>query len=133
MPAHTPDYVEAKKAAGHGMRNLNDEAANWPTPMASDDGQKATKASHQSMLCNVAETFAISSPSLPDRQTPSGIKSAETRRSLNPLFVEWLMGWPEGLSGFAPSATGFAPWLRLMRGELSRLCSPVTRDQGRLL
>jgi hypothetical protein len=34
MPAHTPEYVAAKKAQGHGMQNLNDYAAMtlWPTP-----------------------------------------------------------------------------------------------------
>jgi hypothetical protein len=32
MPAHKPEYVMAKKAQGHGMRNLNDEVHMWPTP-----------------------------------------------------------------------------------------------------
>lgn len=32
MPAHTPEYIAAKKAQGHGMRNLNDEVMLFPTP-----------------------------------------------------------------------------------------------------
>jgi len=37
FPAHSPEYIAAKKAQGHGMANLNDTAqlAGWPTPTAS--------------------------------------------------------------------------------------------------
>lgn len=36
FPAHSPDYIAAKKAQGHGMSNLNDtvQLAGWPTPTA---------------------------------------------------------------------------------------------------
>lgn len=34
--------------------------------------------------------------------------SAELRRTLNPLFVEALMGWPTGWTGFASVATALA-------------------------
>lgn len=38
FPAHTPEYIAAKKAQGHGMANLNDLAqlAAWATPSARD-------------------------------------------------------------------------------------------------
>lgn len=41
FPAHSEDYIAAKKAQGHGMRNLNDYArmAGWPTPMAGTPAQ----------------------------------------------------------------------------------------------
>ncbi|RMC37522.1 DNA methyltransferase [Paracoccus alkanivorans] len=42
-------------------------------------------------------------------------------RRLNPLFVEWLMGWPEGHALCAASETAFIRWQRDMRGALSRL------------
>lgn len=102
-------------------------AEQWSTPRASD-GEKG--GPNQSFgaggipLPTQAAAFALVDYSLPDRPTPSGPKSAETRRRLNPLFVEWLMGWPEGLSGFERSETEFARWLPLMRGALSTLCSP---------
>lgn len=34
FPAHSPEYIAAKKAQGHGMANLNDLAvlSGWPTP-----------------------------------------------------------------------------------------------------
>lgn len=52
------------------------------------------------------------------------------RRRLNPIFVEWLMGWPTGLSGFARAETGFFPWLRRMRICLSALHSQRTAPGG---
>lgn len=47
-------------------------------------------------------------------------KSRKQRR-LNPLFTEWLMGWPSGYALCACSATGFTLWQQQMRGALSQL------------
>ena len=45
---------------------------------------------------------------------------------MNPLFVEALMGWPTGWTGFASVATAWSRWLRRMRFELWRLnCWPM--------
>ncbi len=55
-----------------------------------------------------------------------GRDTSEPRRTLNPLFVEALMGWPTGWTGFASVATAWSPWLRRMRCELWRLnCWPM--------
>lgn len=43
------------------------------------------------------------------------------KRRLNPLFVEWLMGWPPGHALCDCSATAFAHWQQDMRGALSAL------------
>jgi len=43
------------------------------------------------------------------------------KRRLNPLFVEWLMGWPPGHALCACSATGFIHWQQHMRGALSAM------------
>lgn len=48
------------------------------------------------------------------------LKGREARR-LNPLFVEWLMGWPEGHALCAGSEMAFTRWQQDMRGALSRL------------
>ena len=50
------------------------------------------------------------------------------RRSLNPLFVEALMGWPTGWTGFDFAATAWSPWLQHMRSEFLWLGS--TMDDG---
>lgn len=47
-------------------------------------------------------------------------RKRHTRR-LNPLFVEWLMGWPPGHALCDCSATEFVHWKRDMRGALSAL------------
>lgn len=49
------------------------------------------------------------------------ILKARARRRLNPLFVEWLMGWPIGHALCACSATAFILWQQRMRGALSQL------------
>lgn len=126
---------------------LEHQAKNWPSPTTriyKGGGQALTRADGKSridMLDWAAEAwserpfqlFAHEELLLPDRPTPSGMRSSETRRSLNPLFVEWLMGWPEELSGFERSETEFARWLLQMRGCLSALRSRPTAPQGRLL
>lgn len=53
-----------------------------------------------------------------------GNPSSPSRRTLNPLFVEWLMGWPPGWIRFACSAMALSLYKRHMRFELSRLGLP---------
>jgi hypothetical protein len=73
FPAHSPEYVIKKKAQGYGMRNLNDEAAHWPTPAARDyKGANSTEhvetndtgRAHTDQLPNFVEhRFSHSPPS----------------------------------------------------------------------
>jgi hypothetical protein len=49
--------------------------------------------------------------------------ASKTGKRLNPLFVEWLMGWPPGWTDFEPVAMEWSRWWQLMRSELSRLNS----------
>lgn len=125
---------QKRQAEKHGNNGVGLTLANaallWPTPTASDDGQKVTLVAHQRMLCNEVIGFR---PSPPDHPTPDGPPSSPERRSLNPLFVEWLMGWPTGLSGFARSETEWCRWLRQMRGYLWTLGSAEMPLQGSLL
>lgn len=58
FPAHTPEYIAAKKAQGHGMQNLNDQVpmvllAGWPTPVAQPDGK--TPEAHLAMKKRMGE------------------------------------------------------------------------------
>lgn len=64
-----------------------------------------------------------------------GTWTRRPRRSLNPRFVDWLMGMPIGLSGFVRRETEFSRWLPRMRGLLLAICLRPTepQDQGRLL
>lgn len=51
----------------------------------------------------------------------AGRDTSEPRRTLNPQFVEALMGWPTGWTGSASVATAWSPWLQRMRFELWQL------------
>ena len=58
-----------------------------------------------------------------------GSGTSQPPRTLNPLFVEALMGWPTGWTGFASVAMAWSRWLPRMRCELWRLnCWPI--DDG---
>lgn len=51
------------------------------------------------------------------------------KRKLNPIFVEALMRWPTGLSGFERQETAWTRWWQLMPSYLSALCSTGEAEQ----
>ena len=58
----------------------------------------------------------------PNRPWP--LPERSLRRSLNPAFVEWLMGWPIGWTACACSAEALSLYRAHMRCALSRLAPP---------
>lgn len=92
--------------------------------MASDCGEKVTLKSHRGGLIAQTQSF-------PQGPAPStnGRKSSTTRRSLNPLFVEWLMGWPIGWTDCASQEMELSLWLQHMRGALSNLATCEQAEQ----
>ena len=100
----TPDSNQSTYSGqGYGP-NIREQAANWSTPMASDDGHKVTVNSNQSGLIGEADRFTGHQV----QQALSGEKSKSDTPNLprlNPKFVEWLMGWPEGWVGLTNSAS----------------------------
>ena len=67
------------------------------------------------------------------RTQPAPFIRPAFRRQLNPIFVEWLMGWPPGWTmtargaapnGSACSETALSRYRQLMRSALSSLASP---------
>ncbi|MGH7186528.1 MAG: hypothetical protein ACREIB_09680, partial [Pseudomonadota bacterium] len=64
-----------------------------------------------------------------------GPTSSPERYTLNPRFVEWLMGWPDNWSAVsidsAPAGTELSRWLQRMRGALSMLISAQHRAAER--
>lgn len=59
----------------------------------------------------------MSSTDSPNSNQPS------VKRKLNPIFVEALMRWPTGLSGFERQETAWTRWWLLMPSFLSALVS----------
>ena len=86
-----------------------------PAPPTWDDGVKL------SQLRPIWRPLRASLIASYGRATWRRLWKARNKRRLNPLFVEWLMGWPSGHALCACSATEFALWQRQMRGALSRL------------
>jgi hypothetical protein len=96
------------------MRNLNDEAVLWPTATARDWKDRACRDA------NVPVNALLGRAAVHFRPAPMTDGTA-SRRILNPRFVEWLMGWPTGLSACDCSATELSRWQQRMRSRLSEL------------
>lgn len=155
FPAHSPDYVAAKKQTwaapkasdgekgGPNQRGskgdvpLPGQAAQWMTPMTADTGQKVTHATKQYSLIQQAERdFHL--PSSPAPEIAGGSMSStdspnsnqpSVKRKLNPIFVEALMRWPTGLSGFERPETAWTRWLQLQHSYLLALASGYSPSQ----
>ena len=100
---------------------LKGQAQQWATPMQADDGSKVTRNSKQQNL--IAQSYHFSHQGPPQK---SGEPSTKT---LNPLFVEWLMGWPIGWTDYARPVTGLSHYRRLMRMSLSRIVSQKPKQR----
>ena len=96
-------------------------ARRWMTPTTRDHKDGATT------LANTPVNALLGRQVL--KIGTAGSDSSAARRTLNPLFVETLMGWPAGWAGFGSAATAWSRWLPRMRGELSRLGSDEARPE----
>lgn len=111
---------------------LKGQAANlmdqWPTPTSLSFGDSHQPGNSRSYNLTMELAKPISSLPVHPIYTVGGIPSKE-RRSLNPLFVEFLMGWPPGWTllawtDFACSATALSAFKQRMRFALSQLALP---------
>jgi hypothetical protein len=105
----------------------------WRTPLVHDSerGPKlnpAPKAGEHSLSTQVRRRWVSPSSALAP-PTPDGPTSSPERRTLNPLFVEWLMGWPIGWTASGPVETESSHWWQAMRGELLRLVLRPTPER----
>jgi hypothetical protein len=143
MALHGPMSPEYRIAAGQ-MVSLDDQASNWAGPTAqnhkgSSEGSilRADGKSRDNLLHYQAEQF-FRPPSSPDRPIAGGSMSStdspksnqpSVKRKLNPIFVEALMRWPTGLSGFERQEMAWTRWWLLMPSFLSQLCSQPEGDR----
>ena len=95
----------------------------WPSPTAADSERQSTgyMRGNPTLLgasLQAQETSTDGSASSPSDPT------SRRRRKLNPLFVEWLMGWPIGWTSLAPLGSGSraTEWFRSRRHLLGALC-----------
>lgn len=73
----------------------------WPTPVVTDSlgARNATSTRPE-------DSKHHSGTTLTDAIQPTVTVTKKTAARLNPRFVEWLMNWPLGWTGFAPVAMG---------------------------
>ncbi len=115
-----------KPSAGNRKAaDLTHASRMWPTPAARDAKGANSRAHvekygtgrrHMDQLAN----FTVHSHLAPEISGP-GETTSDTPRTLNPAFVEALMGWPAEWTAFGSVATAWSPWLRRMRFEFWRL------------
>lgn len=140
-PTPQTDSFRSRGGDRKHEKGLDGMARDWPTPMATDGNKPSagnrktadlTSASRMWMTPTARDhkdgaTTLANTPvnGLLGRQVlvtqMAGSDISEQRRTLNPLFVEALMGWPTGWTGFGFVATAWSLWLRRMRSELSQL------------
>lgn len=98
----------------------------WDTPtVAVTNGTRRNRGgrrAHELLLTGQAAELSHRY-SRPAQIGHNGGASSLHGRTLNPLFVEWLMGWPTEWTGFGPVETAWSPWWPAMRGELLKLVS----------
>jgi len=128
---------------GHGIvlaGQAADFSKRWATPRSHEVGQYQNSKGNKSKPVSTLTGQALS---LPDRPISTvGEEFSHIRRTLNPLFVEWLMGWPPGWTSvgltppastvFACSATALSVWKQRMRSALLSLGSPIKAPPAQL-
>jgi len=131
--ASDPEKAGPNMRGSKGDVPLPGQAANWPGALFRPPSSPARPIAGGSTC----------STDGPNSNQPS------VKRKLNPIFVEALMRWPTGLSGFerpamasilsprpgpgSTSAGGFETWRLIQSTYLAALCSTPIEQQGRLL
>lgn len=124
------------------QKMLCNQAQNWPGPRVSAaKGNGLAERGEDSGNCRLGDTAAFfRPPSSPDQPIAGGSMSStdspnsnqpSVKRKLNPIFVEALMRWPTGLSGFERQETAWTRWLHVQLSFLSALysASEVSEEQ----
>ena len=98
--------------SSNGGRGLNPQ---WRTPSANDDHHdRGTEEYAKRRMTDPKAPLSLGA------QAKAETKATGERRGLNPIFVEWLMGWPLGWTDCGQPVTELSPWLRRWRSYISR-------------
>jgi len=133
----TPRATESGEKQESFLKRMNDRTDKahssltaqikaWPTPMARDWKDSPGMKDR--------ETGQISLPNMAFRSGHQDQESMSdgdmSQMRLNPLFTEWLMGWPIGWTDFAPVETAWCHWWQHMHSELFTLLAMNDHGQS---
>jgi len=147
----TPQARDGKGANQSGLCDrgtkaapLNEVAVLWMTPRSHEVGNyqysRGDKSKPVATLTGQAikwKEMGVTYFRLVPKTSTGGEPHSPLRRSLNPLFVEWLMGWPPGWTLLAwtdlgCSATALCLWKARMRSALLALGLPQEAPPAQL-
>ena len=115
------DHEYTHRQGRSNPNNLRDQVSvqqgqtNWPTPTANEDAAGTPNGKMQKMLGNHPQLRSITGESQPGPQDQTNQTSGEeslqsdqtspplSRKTLSPIFVEWMMGLPVGYSDANPT------------------------------
>jgi hypothetical protein len=120
------DWRDGRASAATHARNarpLNERAIMWNTPCAAPEApnRNCNQRDKPGSLGEQARLFSPPDPVTPTHGQSSSVPAPNSRRRLNPRFVEWLMGLPIGWTGSGCSETQWCRWLQRMRLQLCSL------------
>jgi hypothetical protein len=135
----SPNWIPDAKAGDH---SLNRQASPWMTPRTVVGSYTRDSGDPTKERLTLEGQAALAS-FLPDPPISTvGEESSRIRRTLNPLFVEWLMGWPPGWTSLALtppasnacacSATELSRFRQRMRSALFALGLPQAAPPAQL-
>jgi hypothetical protein len=117
FPAHTPERIAAMKALGHGMRNLNDEAASWATPRAEDSESAGMRHGRGVADTLTAQTSSWATPVANQHKgsSPGSVTRADGKSRMDILHYQAEQGFPFSLPAppIPAGATSSPPSRRL--------------------
>jgi hypothetical protein len=135
--ANSAEHMEVSSGAMHLDQLPNFVAHLWQTPsVASATGGQANRGGDRQEEVLLAGQAREVSIHLPQTISTDGDTSSKVARTLNPLFVEWLMTWPEdwtlmalglrsppprGWTGSESLETGLCQWKAHWRGVLKSI------------
>lgn len=126
---------EPNQTFGAGGQPLPAQTIQWMTPRSHEVGQYQYSRGDKT---KPVETLTGQAPShLAQVTVKTGKPHSKERRSLNPLFVEWLMGWPPGWTllawtDFGCSEMALFHWKQRMRCALLSLGLPAEAPPAQL-
>ncbi|HSG19639.1 MAG TPA: hypothetical protein VLA31_02625 [Burkholderiaceae bacterium] len=118
--------MDVEKGHKSNLEEVVAVRATWPTPIASDSRGSSGKPAPGKQM-QLVDAVRYATPTARDWKSGKASKETMERNSrplseqiggsLNPTWVEWLMGWPLGWTDLKPLATAKSPSAQQQHGD----------------